>query len=168
MRFETLSPMNGETIKAQVALAVKEYSARHGDDDDPSHRALLAMRLHDGVKRLLEGGHRPPPTVQHPVKKPFPQTVVVEPLPARSSFYTSDDVPDEAIAGDLEDYGMSNHLFTEADLDVREMQLQQEEDDVDDDDQPPAPPPKPLHLRMKMEALVDEPELLESLPELGE
>ncbi len=50
-------------MKAQIAQSVKEYSARvcH-NEDDPSHRALIA-RLREGMKRLLEGGHRPPPAV---------------------------------------------------------------------------------------------------------
>jgi hypothetical protein len=56
--------MDNEMMKAQIAQSVKEYSARvcH-NEDDPSHRALIALRLREGMKRLLEGGHRPPPAV---------------------------------------------------------------------------------------------------------
>jgi hypothetical protein len=60
IRFETLGAMDGEAIKAQIAQVVKSYSART-KEDDASHRAMAAMRLQDGVRRLLEGGHRAPP-----------------------------------------------------------------------------------------------------------
>jgi hypothetical protein len=110
---------------------------------------------------------------------------------------------------DMEDYGMSNHLMTDAamnELDLAEVRdarafsrlaearadeiledlydvnnellaeaLEKDLEQEEEEGLPPAPPPKPKHIRMQMQMLQsgieeadDGPELLDSLPELGE
>jgi hypothetical protein len=188
VRFETIGPMHGDAIKAQIALVVKEYAARTSEGD-PTQRALVAMRLREGVRRLLEGGHCPPPKMVAVVQThPLPR------LSAKSTaiFDPGDQPAASLMEDDMEDYGMSNHLMTEAAMDEleigevvryqQEREMANEEDLLEEEhleDEPeeeaPAPPPKPKHLCVQVESLdslqeleTAEPEILDSLPELGE
>lgn len=141
IRFETIGVMDGEAIRSQIAQVVKGYSARM-HEDDASHRAMAAMRLQDGVRRLLEGGHRAPPSpAQQLVSKQAEKKPDVKPAWKKAesksalhhddenqsllskrqskvddrpslSFYEQDEDRHLFMDDDMEDYGMSNHLVT--------------------------------------------------------